>query len=82
MVGAIERAGSLDPDKIAKELEKTNMVGATGRIHFQDHQYVFGDDPKVDAISAVYQWKKGGKRVPIYPDSIAEGVIEKPASMK
>jgi len=82
MVGAIERAGSLDPDKIAKELEKTNMVGCTGRIHFQDHQYVFGDDPKVDAISAVYQWKKGGKRVPIYPDSIAEGVIEKPASMK
>jgi len=78
---AIEKAGSLDPDKIAKELENLSMVGCTGRIHFADHQYVFGVDPNVDAISAVYQWKKG-KRVPVFPDSIAEGIIEKPESMK
>ena len=82
MVMAIEKAGSLDPDKVVKELEKVSMVGATGRIHFKDHQYVFGEDPKVDAISGVYQWKKGGKRVPIYPDAIAEGPIDKPAGMK
>lgn len=78
---AIEKAGSLDPDKIARELENLSMVGCTGRIHFADHQYVFGVDPNVDAISAVYQWRKG-KRVPVFPDSIAEGTIEKPESMK
>lgn len=81
MKAAIEKAGSLDPDKIAKALETVSITGCTGKIHFVDHQYMFGNDPNVDAISAVFQWKKG-KRVPVYPESIAEGTIEKPEWMK
>lgn len=82
LVGAIERAGSLDPDKLVKEIEKTDMVGSIGRIKFQDHQFIFGDDPKTSAIAVVYQWKKGGKRVPVYPESVAEDKITKPSWMK
>ena len=82
LVAAIERAGSLDSDKVVKEIEKTDMAGSIGRIKFQDHQFIFGDDPKTSAIAVVYQWKKGGKRVPVYPDSVAEDKIEKPSWMK
>jgi branched-chain amino acid transport system substrate-binding protein len=82
LVAAIERARSLDADKIIKEIEKTDMAGSIGRVKFRDHQFVFGDDPKVSAIAVVYQWKKGGKRVPVYPDSVAEDKIAKPSWMK
>lgn len=82
LAAAIERAGSLDPEKLVKEIEKTDMAGSIGRIRFEDHQFIFGNDPKTSAIAVVYQWKKGGKRVPVYPDSIAEEKIEKPSWMK
>lgn len=82
LVQAIERAGSLDPDKLVKELEKTDFVGSIGRIKFKDHQFIFGDDPKTSAIAVAYQWKKGGRRVPIFPNSIAEERIDKPSLMK
>ena len=41
----------------------------------------FGNDPKTAAVAPVFQWRKG-KRVEIYPESIADGKIEKPAWMK
>lgn len=78
---AIERAGSLDQDKLIKAIEETDYQGSIGRIRFQDHEIVFGEDPAENALLVIYQWKNG-KRVPVFPDSVAEGPVEKPAWMK
>ena len=79
---AIEKAGSLDKDKLIAALEATDHKGSIGRIRMKDHQYIFGENPAENAILVVYQWKKGGERVPVFPESIAEGPIDKPEWMK
>ncbi|HOP46236.1 MAG TPA: ABC transporter substrate-binding protein [Desulfobacteraceae bacterium] len=77
---AIEKAGSLDPDRIVTCLEETDRVGAMGRIKFhKGHQTLFGEDPEAEALACVIQWTKEGKRKIIYPLSIAEGDIELPS---
>ena len=82
LAGAIEKAGTLDPDRVAQVLETTDAAGSVGRIRFSaGHQLQFGSDPKTSALSPVFQWRRG-KRVEIYPESIADGKIEKPAWMK
>ena len=81
LADAIERAGSLEPDKLIKALEETDYSGAIGRIRFKDHEIVFGEDPKEAALLTVYQWKNK-KRVPVFPESIAESAIFKPAWME
>jgi len=79
---AIERAGSLEADKIVTELEKTDYKGVSGRIRFdKTHQCVFGTDPNETAVCFSYQWQKG-KCVPIHPPSIAEGKVLLPPWMK
>lgn len=76
---AIERAGSTEADAVVAQLEKTDMEGAIGRITFnKDHQVIFGEDPKVAAASMAFQWR-AGRRVVVYPDSVAESGIELPA---
>ena len=73
---AIERAGSLDPDAIVAEIEKTDRKGVMGRIRFDEgHQVVYGTDPAETAVGAFFQWSEDGKRVITYPKSIAEGEI-------
>lgn len=80
---AIERAGSLDPDAIVAELEKTDRNGVMGRVRYDEgHQAIFGFDPKETAVSTVFQWTKTGKRVIVFPASIAEGKIELPPGLK
>jgi branched-chain amino acid transport system substrate-binding protein len=82
LVNAIEKAGTLDPDKVADIMEKTDMVGSVGRIKFSaGHQLKFGNDPKTSAIATVFQWRKG-ERIEVYPESIANGKIVKPSWMK
>ncbi len=82
MASAIERAGSLDPDAIVKALEATDMTGVVGRIRFgKDHQVIYGLDPKESAIGCAFQWRKG-KRIPVFPDIVAEGKIELPPYVK
>jgi branched-chain amino acid transport system substrate-binding protein len=84
---AIERAGSLDADKIVAELEKTDYAGVSGRLKFNEqHIAVFGhDDPEKTGVCTVFQWQKGAdgelKRVPVYPPFLAEGEIKLPAEM-
>ncbi len=76
---AMERAGELDPEKIVKEIERTDMFGAVGRIRFSKfHQLIFSFDPKQGAIACIFQWKKPGIRVPVFPVTIAEGRIDLP----
>lgn len=80
---AIERADSLDPDAIVTELEKTDRIGVMGRIRYDEgHQAVYGFDPKETCVSAVFQWTERGKRVIVFPESIAEGKITLPAELK
>ena len=75
---AIERAGSLDPDAIVAQVEKTDMEGAIGHVVFnKTHSVPYGDDPKAGGASLAFQWRKG-KRVVVFPEAIADGHIELP----
>ncbi len=76
LADAIKRAGTLDADKLVPELEKTDTLGAIGRITFNKaHQVVYGEDPKVAAASLAFQWR-AGQRVLVYPEIFAESQIE------
>jgi branched-chain amino acid transport system substrate-binding protein len=85
---AIEKAGSLDPDKIVAALEKTDYKGVSGRIKFNDkHIAVFGnEDANKTGVAVVFQWQKDAKgnliRVPVYPAFLAEGKLKLPPWMK
>jgi branched-chain amino acid transport system substrate-binding protein len=79
---AIERAGSLDSDKVVAELEKTDVMGVYGRLRFdpKGHQVIPAADPKEGAVGSILQWQNG-KRIVVYPKSIATGSIELPPWM-
>ena len=79
---AIERAGSLDSDKVVAELEKTDIMGVYGRLRFdpKSHQVIVAQDPKDGAVGSILQWQDG-KRVVVYPKSIAKGSILLPPWM-
>ncbi len=80
---AIERAGSLDSDKVVSALEQTDMMGVYGRTRFnpKTHQVIPATDPKEGAVGTVLQWQ-AGKRIVVYPKSIATGEIKLPPWMK
>lgn len=79
---AIERAGSLDSDKVVAALEKTDLMGVYGRIRFdpKSHQVIPALDPKEGAVGTILQWQ-AGKRVVVFPKSIATGSIQLPPWM-
>ena len=80
---AIERAGSLDADKIVAEVEKTDKKGVMGRIKFdKGHQVIYGTDPNKTAAACFFQWTEDGKRKIVYPGSLAEGNIVLPSWVK
>jgi branched-chain amino acid transport system substrate-binding protein len=80
---AIERAGTLDPDKLVAALEKTDRKGVVGRIKFDDgHQVVYGDDPTKTAAGCLPQWTMDGKRTIVLPQTLAEGKIKLPGWIK
>jgi len=80
---AIERAAGLDPDKIVAELEKTDRTGVMGRVKFDaGHQAVYGFDPAQTCVSTVFQWTDSGKRIIVFPETIAEGRIQLPKGLK
>lgn len=80
---AIERANSLDSDKVVTALEQTDIMGVYGRLRFdpKTHQVIPGLDPKEGAVGSILQWQEG-KRVVVYPKSIAKGTIQLPPWMK
>jgi branched-chain amino acid transport system substrate-binding protein len=79
---AIERAGSLDSDKVVTALEKTDIMGVYGRIRFdpKSHQVIPALDPKEGAVGSILQWQ-AGKRIVVFPKSIATGEIKLPPWM-
>jgi len=80
---AIERAGSLEADAVIAALEKTDLMGVYGRIRFdpKSHQVIPSLNPKEGAVGTIFQWQKG-KRVVVFPESIATGDILLPPWMK
>ena len=80
---AIERAGSLDSDKVITELEKTDIMGVYGRLRFdpKSHQVIPSTDPEKGAVGSILQWQDGN-RIVVYPKSIATGSIQLPPWMK
>jgi branched-chain amino acid transport system substrate-binding protein len=80
---AIERAGSLDPDKIVDEIKKTDRQGVIGRIKFDDgNQVIYGDDPTLTATGCISQWTEDGKRGIVFPKALAETKITLPEWIK
>jgi branched-chain amino acid transport system substrate-binding protein len=88
LAAAIEKAGSLDPDRIVAALEQTDYPGVSGRIKFnQDHVMIFGEKSADETgMCVVFQWQKSKdgslKRVPVYPESLAERKILLPPWME
>jgi len=80
---AIERAKSTDSGKVVDALEKTDLMGVYGRIRFnpKNHQVIPAADPKEGAVGTILQWQ-AGKRIVVYPKSIATGEIQLPPWMK
>lgn len=79
---AIERAGALEPDALIPALEKTNLLAVRGTIRFdQNHQIVYGYDPKTSVLGNWVQWQDG-KRVTVFPQVAAMGGIKMPPWIK
>lgn len=80
---AIERAKSIDSVKVVEALEQTDLMGVYGRIRFhpKNHQVIPALDPKEGAVGTILQWQ-AGRRIVVYPKSIAMGEIQLPPWMK
>lgn len=80
---AIEKAGTLDSDAVVAALEQTDLMGVYGRIKFdpKTHQVIPSLDPNEGAVGSIFQWQ-AGKRVVVFPKSIAMGDIKLPPWMK
>jgi len=80
---AFERAGTLDPDGVAAALEATDRSGVMGRLMFhRGHQAIFGENPQKEVLACVAQWQAPGKRVIVYPRTVADGQITLPPFIK
>jgi branched-chain amino acid transport system substrate-binding protein len=79
LADAIRRAGSLDTDRLIAALEKTDFTGVYGKIAFdpKTHQVIPSYNPKEGAVGTWFQWQDG-KRVVIWPPTIAMGKIRIP----
>ena len=80
---AIEKAKSLDSDKVIKGLEDSDIMGVYGRMRFdkKTHQIIPSSDPKEGAVTGIIQWQ-AGKRVQVFPPKVAEGKVMLPPWMK
>jgi len=80
---AIEKANSLDADKVVKGLEDIDIMGVYGRMRFdkKSHQIIPALDPKDGAVTCIFQWQNG-KRVQIFPPKVADGKLMLPPWFK
>lgn len=65
-VKAIEKAGSIDPDKVRDEIAKLNFTSFYGQIKFDERGI------NMTKPMAVEQWQNG-RRVTVWPTDVAEG---------
>jgi branched-chain amino acid transport system substrate-binding protein len=77
---AVRRAGSVAPDAVIKELEKTDYVGIAGKIQFDDTHDVKTGPGLQNLLFA--QWQKDGARMVVWPKAAATGQMIPPPWMK
>ncbi|MBN9582881.1 MAG: ABC transporter substrate-binding protein [Afipia sp.] len=77
---AVRRAGSVAPDAVIKELEKTDYVGIAGKIQFDDTHDVKTGPGLQNLLFA--QWQKDGARIVVWPKAAATGQMIPPPWMK
>jgi branched-chain amino acid transport system substrate-binding protein len=73
--GAVEKAGTLDSDKLVPALEKTDYTGAAYRFVFRGMDDPFPHDVKTGpgyAIAPMVQWVKG-EQLAVWPPKSWEG---------
>ena len=81
---AMERAHSTDADPVVAALEKTDYVGASGRIVFQGpddkltHDMKFGEGY---VTGVAIQWQDG-KQVTVWPSNVATSKLQFPSFVK
>lgn len=80
---AIEKANSLDTDKVIKALEDVDIMGVYGRMRFdkKSHQIIPSFDPKEGAVTCIFQWQ-AGQRVQVFPPKVAQGKVMLPPWVK
>jgi branched-chain amino acid transport system substrate-binding protein len=75
---AIEKAGSLRPEKLIPVLETINLPVVRGRLRFdKNHQCILGYDPQNAILGNWAQWQNG-KRVTIWPPAAKMGDLKIP----
>jgi branched-chain amino acid transport system substrate-binding protein len=80
---AVKRAGTTDPEKVIKELEKTNYVGIPGIIQFDDSHDVKPGTPTYKGPSFLLaQWRDGCKREVVYPKTMRTADFVYPSWVK
>ena len=79
---AIERAGSLDPEKLVAAMKATDLMGVYGRIKFdpKTNQVIPSLDPNEGAVGTIFQWQ-AGTRIVVFPPKVATGAIMLPPWM-
>lgn len=76
---AIERAGTVEADKVVTEIKRTDRAGVMGRIKFDaGNQVVYGTDPTKEAVAVMFQWSEAGEQRIVYPTTIADKKIWAP----
>jgi branched-chain amino acid transport system substrate-binding protein len=80
---AIEKANSIDSDKVIAGLENSDIMGVYGRMRFdkKSHQIIPSMDANEGAVTSIIQWQKG-KRIQVFPAKYAEGKVLLPPWMK
>jgi branched-chain amino acid transport system substrate-binding protein len=80
---AVEKAQSTESDKVIAGLEASDIMGVYGRMRFdkKSHQIIPSFDPKEGAVTGIIQWQ-GGKRVQVFPVTVAEAKVLLPPWMK
>lgn len=79
---AIERAGSLDTNSLIAALEKTDYTSVNGKVKFDSsHTAIYSSNPAEGMVSNWFQWY-GGKRVTVWPLSVADAEVQVPSGMK
>ncbi|MDW8001989.1 MAG: ABC transporter substrate-binding protein [Deltaproteobacteria bacterium] len=80
---AIEKAKSLDTDKVIAALEELDIMGVYGRMRFdkKTHQIIPSFDPKEGAVTCIFQWQQGN-RVQVFPPKVAQGKVMLPPWVK
>lgn len=80
---AIERAGTVDGNRLVEEIKKTDIKGVVGRMRFgRDHQVPYGTNPETEGLIVNFQWQDPGQRIIVYPKAVATGKIELPSWME